>query len=238
MKSVNTLSIFSIIIFSLASMQVVADSIGINVGAFNGIALTYQKPLSAQVAVQFELTSVPYDAELEQDNIKYDMEYDRNNIGVLIQWTPQWAFLKRYFYFAGGIYAGDHNWKLKSQPRGSSWDIGDRTYYSRNLQLSGQAAFSKSSPYLGFGLQRTFQKSITVKTDIGLLYIGKGALSYKASGRIYKSVDDYNSGNNNYLEVSDADFQVDLEKMRSSLEEEIEDYSLLPMFHVGVAYTF
>lgn len=232
MKSVKSLSTFLIFVVSLLSVQSYADSVGMNVGVFHGVALTYQKPLSDQVSVQLELTTAPYDGEFDQDGIEYDIEYDKNNIGALIQYAPY-----KYFYLAGGIYVGDHNWNLDAKPQGTSQKIGDRTYYSNNLHLKGQAAFSKASPYIGIGAQYTFANGITLRSDTGWLYIGKGALSYKATGKIYLSASDLEEDKNG-LNVSDAQFQEDLEKERANLEEEIEDYNLLPMLHVGIAYTF
>ena len=238
MVKTRLLTSIALLILSLFSTASIADAVGVNVGIFNGIAFNYQRPLSEQLSVQFELTTMPYDNEFEQDGVEYEIEYDRNNLGALLVWVPQWHWTQQYLYFSGGIYVGDHNWTLESKPQGTSWDIGDSTYYSNNLRLKGKASFAKSSPFLGVGIQKTFAERFTVRSDIGLLYIGKGALSYKASGRVYISADDFNAGNNNYISLNDAEFQQDLEKKRTALEDELEDYSLLPMFHIGIAYAF
>ncbi len=225
-------SLFATSFFFLLSMGSYADSVGVDIGIFNGIALTYQKPLSDHVHVQVELTTAPYDNEFEQDGIDYDIEYDRDNLGVLIQYVPY-----KYFYLAGGLYVGDHNWKLDAKPQGNSREIGDHTYYSKDLRLKGQASFSKSSPYLGIGAKYAFDNGLTLRISQGVLYIGEGALSYKASGRVYSSNADLENDENGF-DVSNAVFVQDLEKERAALEDEISDYSLLPMFHVGMAYTF
>lgn len=214
----------------LANSASSADSIGVNVGIFNGVAIAYQKPLSDSLSVRLELTTMPFDSDFKQAGIEYDVEYERNNLGVLLDWEP----FGDYFFLAGGIYAGEHNWKLEARPDGNSWEIGDRTYVSDDLKLRGQVSFSKSSPYLGLGIKKSgIAQRITLRLDLGLLYIGKGALSYSSSGTITEA----SSGIT--LDVHEsAQFQQDLEGERASLEEEIEDYSLLPMTHVGIAYSF
>jgi len=232
MVSKKPFSIFAMSFLFLLSSGSYADSVGVDIGIFNGIAVTYKKPLSDHVRVQVELTTAPYENEFDQDGIEYDIEYDRDNLGVLIEYAPY-----KYFYLAGGLYVGDHNWKLEAKPEDNSWNIGDRTYYSNDLRLKGQASFSKASPYLGLGAQYVFGNGLTLRASQGWLYIGEGALSYKASGQVYASSADLEN-DERVINVDNVVFVQDLEKERAALEEEISDYSLIPMFHVGIAYTF
>lgn len=205
------------------------DAVGLSIGVFNGIGLTYQKPLSDRIGVRLELTTAPFDSNFTQGGIEYDINYQKNNVGVLLEWQPAWDF----FYLAGGIYAGEHNWQLKAKPHGNSWEIGDHTYISNNIRLRGEAAFAKSAPYLGLGFRVPVPAhNLTFKVDLGMLYIGKGALSYNAYGTFTDPL------TSNQVSVANAQFQQDLENERAGLEKEIEDYSLLPMLHVGMAYRF
>lgn len=206
-----------------------ADAVNLAVG-LNGVALEYYLSLSPKLNARFVLSDMPLDIEEDDDDATVNIKYDRTNIGMLFDFRP----LSGSFHLTTGIYVGDHNIGIKAAVNeNQQFDVGDESYYGRNLGINSKISFAKAAPYFGIGWgNSTTSKGFTANFDIGVLYVGKASIDINATGEA--SLD-----NSTWLDVSGyADFQKELETERRNLEDDAKDLQLLPIIQLGLGYKF
>ncbi len=219
------------LLFALASPATLADTVSMGVGIMNGISVEYTKPFSEKLNLRLALTSLPLEADFDEDGIEYEGEWTKNNAGVLLDWRP----FSGSFHITAGLYAGGNELKLKASSKDEDLEIGDETYTASDLTLKSEVTYADTAPYLGIGWGNAAQGgAITMNFDLGILAAGSPSLSYDASGTIE---DPNNPGL--IIDVSSSpELQEDLEKERIALEEDFEDFEFLPVIHFSIGYRF
>lgn len=234
MKKLPKIGMLGLLAASLCSANLTqADAVNIALGS-HGVALEYYLMMSERVSARFALTDMPVSYTLKEDEANIYLDYDRTNIGMLFDFRP----MAGSFHLTAGLYVGDHNINLKAKVKDGfeSYDIGDQSYYGRNLGVKSQVSFAKAQPYLGFGWGTIPTNSgFSANFDVGVLYLGKTSVDISASGEANMDRNDPNG----WIDVaSDALFQAELERERRDLENDAKDLRFAPVIQLGIGYKF
>ncbi len=207
-----------------------ADAVNVALGS-HGVALEYYLMMSEKVSARFALTDMPIDMKRSEDEADIYLKYDRTNIGMLFDFRP----MAGTFHLTAGLYVGDHNININAKVKdgNETYDLGDQSYYGRNLGVKSSISFAKAQPYLGLGWGTLPTKSgFSVNFDVGVLYLGKTSVDIDATGQA-------STDNTNWFDVtSNAVFQGELEKERRDLEDKAKKIQFAPVIQLGMGYKF
>lgn len=175
------------------------------------------------------------DADGEEDGIDYKGELDLSSFGALFDFHP-WG---GGFRITGGVYSNSNQLDLEASGTEPA-DIGDRTYAIDAAKLNSKVDFDSTAPYLGVGWGNPMKSGSrwAFMVDAGVLFQGSPAAEMTASG----TVTDVGTGQtfdvNDTSNPAAAEFQTQLANEEENLNEDLEDFDMMPVFTVGLSYRF
>lgn len=171
-----------------------------------------------------------FDAEdtngFEGDELEYDSDVELENSYILTDWHP-W---NRYFRLTGGIFLNNSQATVVTRcnaqaliPGTASCEFGNSRFPAAILgDVTTKVDFDTVAPYLGFGWGHRPASGFAFNADIGVIYLGDANVDISSSG----------SCNNN------EQCRNEIESEEREIEDELDDYRLLPFASLGVSYLF
>lgn len=176
------------------------------------------------------------DADGEEDGIDYNGTLDLSTFGALFDFHP-WATSS--FRVTGGVYSNSNKLDLEATSPDNA-EIGDVTYNITDGKVNSNVSFESTAPYLGIGWGNPFKAGSrwTFMTDIGILFQGSPEARISAQGNAEVAGAPGTGFTIGDGSAADDMFQDELEKEEANLNDELEDFDMLPVVSVGVSYRF
>ena len=166
------------------------------------------------------LNGLTVDYEGTEGDIDYDFSFKLFSASALVDWH---AF-GGGFRLSGGLLFNGNEIEADAEPS-TSYTIGDQVYTGDQVgNLKGTLDFNAIAPYLGVGWGNIVgdNRNLGIVLDLGLALQGTPTVDMRVSG----------------LVASDPDFQADLAREESELEDDLEDFGVYPVLAVGLRYRF
>lgn len=176
------------------------------------------------------------DADGEEDGIDYNGSLDLSTTGALIDFHP-WG---GSFRITGGVYSNSNELDLEATSPNNA-EIGDVTYNITDGKVNSNVSFDSTAPYLGIGWGNPMKAGSrwTFMTDIGVLFQGSPSADISATGDVELNRNGQTLG----FEIGDGsaldqEFQGELKKEQDNLNDDLEDFDMMPVVSVGLSYRF
>ncbi|MBM0106060.1 hypothetical protein JM946_15105 [Steroidobacter sp. S1-65] len=155
----------------------------------------------------------------EVDEIEYDGDLELSSFGAMLDWYP----LGGGFRISIGGRANDNEVDLTGAPS-SSVTIGDTTYTPQQIgTLTGTVTTDDFTPALSIGYGGTLAKGLTFGAELGVLWQGEPTIeNLRGTG----------------LLANAPQFEADIEREESRIEDELDDYELWPILQLKLSYRF
>jgi len=149
------------------------------------------------------------------EDIEYDLGVDLSSVSALVDWH----IFADSFKITGGFISMDNTINLDARPS-ENVEIGDTTYTPAQVgTLKGNLDIDGLAPYLGIGWGNPFTCSrrwgFTV--DLGVAFTDSPDVSLYSTGIVS---------------------QVDLEKERRDIEDDMDFFRIYPVLSLGLFYRF
>jgi hypothetical protein len=209
------------------SQNVSNSSAGVFVGT-RGVGVEYSKRLgiSPNTVMKFSAAGMTgLNTEKEEDGVNYDVDVDLATIGFTFDYHP---FSNGFYMSAGGMYNGNKV-SFKATPANSEYTINGHTYAASDIgYIKGETDFNPFVPYAGIGYDNSLfgDGNWFFTARAGVMYQGKSNVKLT-----YECGDTMDTANCNSL-------KNDVAQSEATLNEETDDFQLLPDVSVGVAYRF
>ncbi len=185
-----------------------------------GAGVEVIKGVSDKLEARLGLNWFSYDHDSTEAGIKYDIDLDLLSVGLLLDYRP----FDSNFFLSAGVLWNDNELDLTAKYAGTV-TIGDNTYTSSQAgTVRGNLSFDDFAPYIGLGWRSKLgsNSSWSFTFELGVLYQGSPNVSLTADGSL----------------ASNSAFLADLEKERSQLDDDLDDYKYYPVVSIGLVKKF
>lgn len=203
-----------------ASGTAVADNnfgIGLKAGTLGlGLEGTW-RPLPY---IDFRLGANAYDYNYV--DVQAGVNYDSTITLETLYATVNFRFPMSPMRISVGAFSNDNVFNLNSAESGS-FDIGGTTFTAADIgELTSEASFDSTSPYLGIGFDFTLAGKVGLNMDFGVLWQGDPKVSMSANG----------------LLANDPTFLAAVETERLQLEDDMSSFKAWPVISLGFVFNF
>jgi hypothetical protein len=199
-------------------------AIGIGAG-LTGLSGEVQVEVTPWLQIRGGYNYFEYDADAEEfDDVSYDGAIDLTSIGIYADLHP---FSNSFVVSAGVLmFQGDNFLDLSATPT-SNVEIGDVTYTPAEVGTLGFTSQfeEKTAPILLIGLDTTHQGNggFGVKLLAGAVFSGSPQIDLSASGGTLSS---------------DPAFQQELQDEEANLQDDLDEYEIIPVLQAGLTFGF
>ena len=192
--------------------------IGLKVSSL-GIGAELTKSLTPRLNVRVGGNFFNYSYSGFEDDIDYDFDLKLKSFTGLLDLHPTGGS----FRISGGLVANSNKLEAVGVTTGT-YSIGNGSYTPSQVgTLTGKIDFKKSSPYAGIGFGNGAKgKGLGVIFDLGVVFQGSPQVSLTATGTA----------------SSNAQFQNDLRREQTSLQEDLNQFKYYPVLALGISYRF
>lgn len=184
-----------------------------------GVSVLYS--LSPNFVVRGSYDAVRYDRDDSYDDVDYNAQLDFNSPGAFLDWHPTGNAL----FVSAGAFFGSRDVNLDATPT-TNTNIGGVVFTPAQIgNLNGKIELESTAPFVGIGYDNTF-------THAG--HWGFRLLAGAAFGDA-PQVDLNASGG---TLSNDPTFQARLNQEEADIQDDADDYKVLPVVQVGVTYRF
>ena len=158
-------------------------------------------------------------ADFDIDGIRYNTDLRLGAVPVSLDVFP----FRNWFRLGGGFLFNLNEFTGRT-PLSGTISIGDNQYEIQDFgRLEAKIDFNEVAPFVGIGFNNPIKKSgrLGFFADLGFMYHGTPAVTLSTS-----------------QPVSNPQFQADLEKELQNINEDIRDYTILPIIQLGISYRF
>jgi hypothetical protein len=159
-----------------------------------------------------------YSTDFDEEGINYNAELKLGAVPIAVDVFP----FKNWFRLGGGVLINMNEVKGTAQASGGTVNIGDATYRLTDLgQVEGKIKFNRVAPYFGLGFNNPIKKSghWGFFADLGLLYHGNPYASLTTSKTV-------------------PTLQSNIDKEVQSINQDLKDYTIIPVIQMGISYKF
>jgi hypothetical protein len=210
----------ALIMPALASAQDRPFAAGINLGS-SGVGVQGQYSLSPRFVVRGGYDMLRLDRNNTYDGIDYSAEVKFDSTGVFVDWHPTGGG----FFVSGGAYFGRRDIHLDATPD-SPTQVGGVTFTPEQIgSLTGKIELESNAPFVGLGYDNTFTRGGRwgLRILAGAAFGDGPRVNLDASGGT----------------LSDTPFfQQQLTQEEAEIQEEADNYKILPVVQVGLTYRF
>ena len=205
---------------STASAQDGRFAIGGQLGTpGGGVSALYS--LSPNFVIRGSYDALKFDRDESYDDIDYNAQLDFSSPGAFIDWHPT----GNAFFVSAGAFFGARDVNLDATPTGNT-NIGGTVFTPAQIgNLTGKIELESTAPFVGIGYDNTF-------THPG--HWGFRLLAGAAFGDA-PQVDLNSSGG---TLSGDPTFQARLAQEEADIQDDADNYKVLPVVQVGVTYRF
>ena len=161
------------------------------------------------------------DINREIDDIDYDLDVGFSSGVIAADIHP----LANGLRVSGGVYLGGRNIELTAMPA-SPVTIGDQTFTPPEIGvINGVSDWSNAAPFIGIGFNNGANalKRFGFQALIGAMYIGEPDVTLDATGGLL---------------ANDPDFLAELDEEERRIEEDLNDFPVLPILSLGMTVRF
>lgn len=205
---------------STASAQDGRFALGAQVGT-PGAGVTAAYSVSPNFVVRGSYDALKFDRDSSYADIDYEAELDFNSPGAFIDWHPTGNAL----FVSAGAFFGDRSVDLDATPTGPT-RIGSQTFTPAQIgNLTGKIELESTAPFLGVGYDNTFTHSgrLGFRFLAGAAFGDAPQVDLNASGGTLSN---------------DPTFQQRLIEEEANIQDDADDYKLLPVVQAGLTYRF
>jgi hypothetical protein len=205
---------------SAASAQDSRFAIGAQLGTpGGGVSALYS--LSPNFVVRGSYDAVRYDRDDSYDDIDYNAQLDFNSPGAFIDWHPT----GNAFFVSAGAFLGTRDVNLDATPT-TNTDIGGVVFTPAQIgNLTGKIELESTAPFVGLGYDNTFTHPghWGFRLLAGAAFGDSPQVDLNASGGSLSN---------------DPTFQARLAQEEADIQEDADNFKVLPVVQVGVTYRF
>jgi len=211
----NLIPVFALLVAGSFHAPARAQSVAmtVHVGTL-GLGADVALPLQPNLGVRASLNYFPFHTSWEGDSIAYRLDLPSPQVMLLVDLFPAGQFR-----LTGGVLIKWSDFDVTgrlTEPR----MLGDAIYTPEEVgNLVGRVATHDLSPYLGIGFGKPGASAIGFFFDFGVAFHGNPQVSARADGPV----------------ASDPNFQQDLALEVQSLQEDLENIIVYPVFSVGIS---
>jgi len=205
--------------------------VGVNYGLFSGPTLELTYPINNTFQLRGALSNGMGLTETTSDtDIDYDVEADGGIHRIAVDYHP----FEGSFFLSGGYAV--NNFSLDASGSGSVSDtieIGNDEYdVDSDLTLNGNLDWD-SGPTLSLGWGHSPAEGWGAMFEVGVIFTGSAKVSLSGSGTVTDTQTSQTYDVSDSQEVRDS-----LDAEEKKIEEDVGDYSILPILQAGVTYRF
>ena len=217
----TTIAILIVLLFSaLAPAQETGRlAVGAKTGSL-GLGGELMVNVMPDVNLRLGIGTFSFSHDEEYSDVDYDFDLDLLNYPITLDWYP----FGGDFHLSAGLVINESDFSLDSSYSGSI-TIGDTTYTAGEVGvLSGDVSFNGIAPYIGIGWGNPFdpEKRWGFVTDLGIAFIDSPDVDLSATGTL----------------ASDAGFLVDLAAETADIEDDLEGFTIYPVFSASLYFRF
>ena len=181
-----------------------------------GLGIGFGQGITDAVGFRGEANFGIYSRAIRSDGVSYDANVRLGGVGVYGDW---FAF-GNGFHFTGGLTFNDKQASGTGRSSSTTVNLNGNTYSIAGEQLVAKFEYPKVMPYIGVGWGHVpTHKGWGFVADIGLMF-GKPKVSLSATPGLA------------------AQAGADIEAERRLLQNDADDFRILPMLKIGVSYRF
>ena len=203
-----------------ADAQTSRFAVGVQ-GGTPGVGGTVSFMVSDYITLRGSYDRLSLDRDDTYDGIDYSGEADFNSPGAFVDLHP----FRNAFFVSGGAYFGDRTVDIASTPK-RPVSIGGVTFTPEQVgTLNGSLELEGTAPFVGLGFDNTFSSGghWGWRVLVGAAFGDDPQVDLNASGGT----------------ISDTpQFQAQLALEEAEIQEEADDYNILPVLQVGLNYRF
>lgn len=203
-----------------ASAQEGRFALGAQVGT-PGAGVTAAFSVSPNFVVRGSYDALKFDRDSTYDDIDYNAELDFNSPGAFIDWHPTGNAL----FVSAGAFFGDRSVDLDATPTGNT-RIGSQTFTPAQIgTLTGKIELEDTAPFVGVGFDNTFTRGgrLGFRFLAGAAFGDAPQVDLNASGGTLSN---------------DPTFQARLAEEEADIQDDADDYKVLPVIQAGLTYRF
>ena len=205
--------------------------IGVKAGLF-GVGVDVTSRLSNRLNARVGFSYLPIEEDMEEDDIDYEVDMKFRQFSLLLDYHPFAGNLR----LTGGIVRNNTKW-IFSATGEDDYDL-DGITYSGDLTLTGNLSFQPVAPYLGIGFGNAVRpnKGLGFTFDLGFIATSTPDFNLEATGRAASST--VNDGQTEFDVTTNAGFNESLRREAENVEEDLEEFQILPVLMFGLSYQF
>ncbi|CAN5334466.1 hypothetical protein BH10PSE1_BH10PSE1_19420 [soil metagenome] len=212
------------LIFALAASAAAAQdgrfASGAQVGT-PGAGVTAEFSLSPNIVLRGSYDALKFDRDSTYDDIDYNADLDFSSPGAFVDWHPT----GNAFFVSAGAYFGQRSVDLDATPTGNT-QIGSQTFTPAQIgTLTGKIELEDTAPFLGIGYDNTFTRGghWSFRLLAGAAFGDAPQVDLSASGGALSN---------------DPTFQQRLAEEEAQIQDDADDYKVLPVVQAGLTYRF
>ena len=165
-----------------------------------------------------------YDDEFDGDRFQYEGEADFSTLSAMADLHP----FNNSFLISAGAYFGERSVAVAATPRSNETVGGVVLTPAQFGSLVGDADFGSTAPFIGLGFNNTFRTRgpIGFKAVVGATFGGEPDVQLRREGGMTLPAN------------VQAAFDVERAQEEQALEDDLEDFRILPVAQVGVTWRF
>ncbi|AQR62739.1 hypothetical protein BZG35_14585 [Brevundimonas sp. LM2] len=205
---------------STAQAQDGRFAVGAQVGT-PGAGVQAQFALTDTVVLRGSYDMLRYDRDDTYDDVDYSAELEFNSPGAFIDLHPTGNAL----FVSAGAFFGDRSVNLDATPTGDT-QIGSQTFTPAQIgNLTGTIELESTAPFVGIGFDNTFTTAGRwgFRLLAGAAFGDEPQVDLNASGGTLSN---------------DPTFQQRLAEEEAQIQEDANDYDVLPVVQLGLNYRF
>ncbi|MEA3404694.1 MAG: hypothetical protein U9R28_03025 [Pseudomonadota bacterium] len=203
--------------------------LGVNYGLFAGPTLELTYPLTDTLQIRGALSNGMGLSETTSDtDIDYEVEADGGINRLALDYHP---FGSGFFLSAGYAVNSFELGALGTSSAAEVVEIGDDTYtVTSDVALNGKLDW-ENGPTASLGWGHSPATGFGFLIEIGAIFTGSAGVSLSGTGTVTDGTDT--------LDVStDPTVLESLQAEETELENDVADYTVLPIFQAGITYRF
>ena len=203
-----------------ASAQDSRFAIGAQVGT-PGAGVTAEFSLSPNFVARGSFDALKFDRDETYDDVDYNAEVDFSSPALFLDWHPT----GNPFFVSAGAYLGDRNLNLDATPTGPT-RIGGQTYTPAQIgNLTGTIELESTAPFLGLGYDNTFTRGghLGFRLVAGAAFGSEPRVDLNAFGGTLSN---------------DPTFQARVAEEEADIQNDVDNYKVLPVIQAGLTYRF
>ncbi|QTC90332.1 hypothetical protein [Brevundimonas goettingensis] len=184
-----------------------------------GVSVLYS--LSPNFVVRGSYDALKFDRDDSYDDIDYNAQLDFSSPGAFIDWHPT----GNAFFVSAGAFFGARDVNLDATPT-TNTNIGGTVFTPAQIgNLTGKIELESTAPFVGIGYDNTFTSPghWGFRLLAGAAFGDEPQVDLNASGGTLSN---------------DPTFQAQLAQEEADIQDDADNFKVLPVVQVGVTYRF